>query len=85
MIKVLKDLAVAGKIKTYDHRSRGKFSIELFFPNCDDAAEAHSSLCDSVGANVVVGCPEMIGSNKVYFVNLPEDLDEKSLLVELDD
>ncbi len=85
MINVLKKLAVAKKIDTYDFRSKGKFAVDLFFPSCEEATDAHSRLVRSVNDDVVVGDPEMIGPRRVYFVNLPDGLDEKALLSELDE
>jgi len=83
IIKVLEKLAIDKKIDTYDFRSRGKFSVDLFFPNCDEASRAHSSLVSSVDASVVVGKPEMVGPNRVYFVNVPEQLDAAGLMNQL--
>ena len=83
IIKVLEKLAIDKKIDTYDFRSRGKFSVDLFFPNCDEASRAHSSLVSSIDASVVVGKPEMVGPNRVYFVNVPEQLDAAGLMNQL--
>lgn len=85
MIKVLEKLAMAKKIGSYDFRSKGKFAVDLFFTSADDAKEAHSCLTKSVGSNVVVGLPEMVGSHKVFFVNIPEGVDSKGLLAQLNE
>ena len=63
MIKVLEKLAMAKKIGSYDFRSKGKFAVDLFFTSAEDAKEAHSCLAKSVDGNVVVGLPDMVGSN----------------------
>ena len=86
MTKVLERLAIDKKIDTYDFRSRGKFAVDLFFPNSKEACDAHSCLVDSVDQeHVVVGSPEMVSPKRCYFVNLPDKFQAKDLMSTLDE
>ena len=72
--KTLQTLAKAGNLKNYKHDPKGKYAINLLFPDAKQCESAVDELKTSLNdiSDINVSSPEIISPKRTYFVGLSE-------------